>query len=76
MQINVGSLDRLIRIAVGLVLLTPPFWIDMPWRWFDLVGLMPLVTGLAGRCPGCGLLGLSTCPLRKSEWSGHEIVFS
>jgi hypothetical protein len=30
MQINVGSLDRLIRIAVGLVLLTLPFWLDMP----------------------------------------------
>ncbi|WP_298433470.1 DUF2892 domain-containing protein [Ottowia sp.] len=67
MQINVGSIDRLIRIVVGLALLSLPFWLDTSWRWFGLVGLMPLVTGMAGRCPGYRLLGLSTCPLRKPE---------
>lgn len=67
MQSNVGSIDRVIRVVVGLVLLSLPFWLDTPWRWFGLIGLMPLVTGLAGRCPGYRLLGLSTCPLRKPE---------
>lgn len=32
-----------------------------------LIGLMPLLTGLAGRCPGYRLLGLNTCPMRKQE---------
>ncbi|MDL1892938.1 DUF2892 domain-containing protein, partial [Sphingobacteriales bacterium CHB3] len=30
-----------------------------------LIGIMPLITGLAGRCPGYRLLGLSTCPIQK-----------
>lgn len=67
MQINVGSIDRLIRIVVGLALLSLLFWLDAPWHWLGLIGLMPLITGLTRRCPGYGLLGLNTCPLRKPE---------
>lgn len=67
MQINVGNLDRIARIVVGLVLLSLPFWLDSSWRWLGLIGLMPLATGVAGRCPGYRLLGRSTCPVRKSE---------
>ncbi|MBA2077939.1 MAG: hypothetical protein BGP10_13790 [Rhodanobacter sp. 68-29] len=65
MQINVGGIDRLIRIVVGLLLLSLPLWLDTPWRWFGLIGVMPLLTGIAGRCPGYRLLGLNTCPLRR-----------
>ncbi len=60
MQINVGSLDRIVRIVVGLILLSLPLWLDSPWRWLGLIGIMPLITGLAGRCPGYRLLGRST----------------
>ncbi len=67
MQVNVGTLDRSARIVIGLVLLSLPLWLDTPWRWLGLVGIMPLATGLAGRCPGYRLLGLSTCPMRKHE---------
>ena len=65
MQINVGSLDRIVRIVVGLVLLSLPLWLDSSWRWLGLIGFMPLITGLAGRCPGYRLFGLSTCPMKK-----------
>jgi hypothetical protein len=65
MQINVGNADRIIRVAIGLALLSLPFWLDTPWRWLGLIGLMPLITGLSGRCPGYRLLGMSTCPMRK-----------
>ena len=51
MQINVGNPDRIARIVVGLVLLSLPLWLDSSWRWLGLIGLLPLVTGLAGRCP-------------------------
>jgi hypothetical protein len=67
MQINVGNLDRIVRIVIGLILLSLPLWLDSSWRWLGLIGIMPLLTGLAGRCPGYGLLGLSTCPMRKPE---------
>ena len=67
MQINVGNLDRIARIAVGLMLLSLPFWLDSSWRWLGLIGLMPLATGVAGSSLGYRLLGLSTCPVRTSE---------
>ena len=67
MQINVGSLDRIVRIVVGLVLLSLPLWLDSSWRWLGLIGFMPLITGLAVRCPGYRLLGLSTCPIQKKK---------
>lgn len=67
MSINVGSADRLIRIVAGLVLLSLPFLLETPWRWLGLLGLIPLITGLAGRCPGYRLLGMSTCPMRKQK---------
>lgn len=67
MHINVGATDRAIRIVIGLALLSLVFLIDGSLRWLGLVGLMPLITGIAGRCPGYRLLGLNTCPTRKPD---------
>lgn len=67
MQRNVGTTDRIARILIGLALLSVPLWLDSPWRWAGLIGVMPLFTGLAGRCPGYRLLGRNTCPMRDSE---------
>ncbi|MFA5521031.1 MAG: DUF2892 domain-containing protein [Castellaniella sp.] len=67
MQTNVGSLDRIARIVIGLILLSLPLWLDSSWRWLGLVGIMPLITGLSGRCPGYRLLGRSTCPVQKKK---------
>lgn len=63
MKVNVGGLDRAIRIIVGLALigLTLAGTIGV-WGW---VGVMPLVTGLVGTCPAYLLLGLNTCPMKK-----------
>lgn len=51
MKQNVGTVDRTIRMAVGLALLSPLFILDSNLRWWGLVGLPPLLTGLTGRCP-------------------------
>ncbi|MBX3591611.1 DUF2892 domain-containing protein [Thermomonas sp.] len=67
MQINVGSLDRIVRIVIGLILLSLPLWLDSSWRWLGLIGIMPLLTGLTGRCPGYRLFGLSTCPMQEKK---------
>lgn len=61
---NEGSLDRALRIIVGLVLLSLVF--VGPQTLWGLVGLIPLATGLAGFCPAYALFGLNTCPLKKS----------
>ncbi|TSJ62160.1 DUF2892 domain-containing protein [Starkeya sp. 3C] len=60
---NLGSLDRTLRILVGLVLLSLLFVLDSGARWFGLVGLVPLLTGLVGNCPLYSVFGFSSCPL-------------
>ena len=67
MQINVGSLDRIVRIVVGLVPLSLPVWLDPSWRRMGLIGFMPLIPGLAGRCPGYRMFGLTTCPVQRKQ---------
>jgi membrane-associated protease RseP (regulator of RpoE activity) len=57
MKTNVGSAERRLRIAVGLVLvLLAIVGIGAPWTW---IGLVPLVTGLFSFCPVYALLGRS-----------------
>jgi len=59
MKRNEGNVDRALRMLLGIVLLllaasgTIP-----PWEW---IGVLPLLTGLAGYCPLYRLLGWSTC---------------
>lgn len=67
MHINVGSADRIIRIIIGLALLSLIFLIDGSLRWIGLVGFMPLFTGIAGRCSGYRLFGLNTCSIHKPD---------
>ena len=58
---NLGMADRVIRVLLGISMLALIF--VGPQTWFGLVGLVPLVTGVAGYCPIYHLFGLSTCPL-------------
>ena len=64
MHANVGGVDRGLRVVVGLALLSMLLFVEGSARWWGLVGLVPLVTGLAGRCPAYGLLGIRTCKAR------------
>ena len=60
---NEGTLDRVLRIILGIVLLSLVFVGPMtPWGW---VGIIPLATGLIGSCPLYTILGLRTCPLKN-----------
>ena len=58
---NAGSLDRALRVAFGLGLLSLVF--VGPQTLWGLVGLVPLLTGLIGSCPLYSLFGWSTCSL-------------
>jgi hypothetical protein len=62
MTTNIGSIDRIIRILVGLALigLTLAGQIGV-WGW---LGIVPLGTGLLKTCPLYTVLGVSTCPLK------------
>lgn len=64
---NVGTLDRVLRIVVGLALIAGFFLnTEASWRWLYLIGVVPLVTGLLSTCPLYRLLGISTCPMKRS----------
>lgn len=56
---NVGTLDRALRVLIGLALLSLIF--IGPQTLWGLIGLIPLVTGLVGSCPLYSLLGVRTC---------------
>ena len=59
MKKNVGTADRIIRIIAGLGILSLVF--IGPRTLWGLLGLLPLVTGIAGWCLPYQLLGINTC---------------
>lgn len=67
MKANVGGIDRLLRVLVGIVLLALIFVLEGDARWWGLIGIMPLTTGLFRFCPAYTLVGLSTCPLERKS---------
>jgi len=60
---NEGNLDRIVRVILGLVLITLVF--VGPKTYWGLLGIIPLATGLMGTCPLYTMLGLRTCPMNK-----------
>lgn len=65
MKSNVGGIDRILRIVVGLVLVALAATGTVgAWGW---LGLLPLATGLVGWCPPYSLLGINTCKAPTSQ---------
>ena len=63
MKLNVGGIDRILRIVVGLALIGATLAGMLPvWGW---IGVVPLVTGIFKFCPAYTLLGMNTCPMEK-----------
>ncbi len=65
---NVGTVDRALRILVGLVLIAyaiPIGFSATGWNWVGWIGVVPLVTALIGNCPSYSILGISTCPMKS-----------
>lgn len=59
MKVNVGGVDRIVRIVAGLALIGWVLFANGPtWAW---IGIAPLATGLLNFCPAYSLLGISTC---------------
>lgn len=65
MKENVGSIDRVVRIVLGLALLALIFILDGNVRWLGLIGIVPLATAAMKRCPLYSVLVMSTCPVQK-----------
>ena len=65
MKKNIGDTDKIIRIVVGLGLLSLIFLLPGNARWWGLIGLGPLLTAFIGWCPGYAPFGISTGKTRK-----------
>lgn len=74
MRNNVGTVDRLLRLLAGLLLLRLYGALDAPWKYATLLGLVLVGTALRGRCPLYQLFGVSSCG-RKGGWVGHDRGF-
>ncbi len=57
-MINEGGLDRVLRILVGLAILS--LTVLGPRTNWGFLGLIPLLTGAIGTCPIYSMLGINT----------------
>ena len=65
MRQNIGRLERIIRVVIGIVVLSLAFaGPRSPWGY---LGVLPLVTGLVGWCPPYALLGIGTTSAKRDE---------
>lgn len=61
MKMNEGSLDRIIRVIIGIIILSLWFVLQGNTKYLALIGFVPLLTALLGWCPLYLLFGINTC---------------
>jgi len=64
MNVNVGTIDRVIRILVGIALIVLAY-LGTIGLW-GYIGVVPLATGLLRVCPAYSILGMNTCGMKKT----------
>lgn len=57
MKLNVGTVDRIVRIVVGLVIAAAGIYFR---NWLGLIAIIPLATAIVGVCPLYLPFGIST----------------
>lgn len=62
MKHNVGSIDKTMRIVVGLAIIGAGFYFG---SWWGAIGLVPLLTGLMGFCALYSLFGINTYRIKS-----------
>ena len=66
LKTNVGSMDRILRIVIGIALMVW-FFVDNGagfWHYAKLIGIIPILTAALGTCPLYSLFGIATCPTK------------
>jgi hypothetical protein len=57
MRVNIGKVERGLRLSVGIVVLGLYGALPEPWRYLTLIGLLPFGTAITGFCPIRAALG-------------------
>jgi ABC-type sulfate transport system permease subunit len=61
MQQNVGNIEKIARVVLGLGLLSLFFLVSGSIRWIGLAGIVLIATAAIGWCPISSVLGINTC---------------
>ena len=66
---NIGTLERILRLMIGVMILGLYGALDPPWKYVTLIGLVPLGSALTGFCPIYARLGWNRCrpPAHRSS---------
>ena len=66
MKLNVCSkTERVVRVVIGLVLLSLLYFLTPPAAYLGLLGLIPIATAIFRYCPISHLLGVNTCSMKE-----------
>lgn len=63
MTANVGTIDRIARVIIGIALIAFALGYIAPgtsWAWVGWIGVVPLLTAALGNCPAYSIVGCST----------------
>ncbi len=63
MRPNIGSMDRIARVILGLLLLAYALQLGFPatgWNWVGWIGVVPILTAVVRYCPAYSLVGIRT----------------
>ena len=63
MKVNVGTIDRVVRVLIGIAIVGAGAFYQSAW---GAIGLVPVFTAAFGFCPVYVPLGVSTCPVQKA----------
>lgn len=66
MKANVGTIDKVARIIIALVLFSLYFFLEGNLRYVAFIGIIPLVTAFTSWCPLYTLIGMSTCARKNT----------
>ena len=63
LKVNEGTIDRTLRVLLGVALVALAITKGWMWAW---IGVVPILTGATGVCPLYMMLGINTCGVKKS----------
>ena len=66
MKKNVGTVDRAVRVVVGVALIAWALLGTSEYAWAGWIGVAPLLTAVMGWCPPYSLLGINTCGMKNT----------
>lgn len=64
MRKNIGSIDRVMRFIIGIVIIALGF---IYGSWWGILGFVPIITAFTGFCPLYVPFGISTCKREKES---------